>query len=540
MLETKPQILLHHLNFTVQNDRALLRGLDLALSARKTGLIGRNGMGKSSLLKLIVGELIPDAGHVYVNGSIAYCPQQFPLAPNTTVAQVFGIEEKLKALTAITNGSLDEDNFKLIGDDWSIKERAQQQLDQFNLMHLDLDTKIKHLSGGERTRLYLASTFFADADFTLLDEPTNNLDITAKETLYNRVLTWKKGLLIVSHDRTLLNFMDEIIEITTKEVQTYGGNYDDYAEQKNLQHHARERDLTDAKKALVLSQSSIQASREKREHRQSRGRKAFLTGKVDKLSANSKRGRSERTECRLVTQSEMLLKNANQKLKEAKSNIEVIEKISVSLPKTYVPNQKIVLEIENLTFIYPNQNSSSALIHQFNLKMAGPERIALVGPNGSGKTTLIKLILNQLPFLQGKITLGVDQVSYLDQQINLLDGNLSLLDNFLKLNPASKNIDAHHALAKFLFRNVTVNKLVTDLSGGEKLRAALACVLMTNSPPKLLILNEPTNYLDLESIASIESALSCYQGAMIIISHDMTFLKNIKISRQVYAPFNAS
>ncbi len=537
MLHVIPQILIHHVNYSIPNDRMLFQALNLSLSAKKIGLIGRNGTGKSTLLKLIMGEVLPDAGSIHVTGELSYCPQQFDEPGETCIAHVLGVKTKLDALSRIEAGSTHEEDFKLVDDDWLIAERTHQQLIEFGLQHIALTSTLDMLSNGEKTRLYLAKAFLTHPDFIILDEPTNNLDSASRAYLYTAIAKWKKGLIVVSHDRALLNLMDEIIELTTLGATIYGGNYDHYITQKELHLQANLRELSDAKKALTSSKISIQGSREKREQKKSRGRKLRLTGKTDKMSANSKKGRSEKTQSRLATQSEMLLQNAKEKLQEAKSKIECIENINVDLPKTFVPNGKVIVEINNLSFSYTEH--SSPIINQFNMKIMGPERIGLMGKNGCGKTTLIKLIMQSLTPSSGSIKLGVDQISYLDQTTKILHEQSSILDNFLRLNPSANQMDAQHALAKFLFRNVNANKLVKNLSGGEKLRAALACTLMADIPPQLLILDEPTNHLDINSIASIESALSCYQGTMIIITHDMTFLKNINVTRCIYAPFHA-
>lgn len=249
------------------------------------------------------------------------------------------------------------------------------------------------------------------------------------------------------------------------------------------------------------------------------------------MAANSKRGRSERTQSKLLIKEERLTNQAETQLQSVREKIETHEEIHVDLPETVVPNGKVILAIEQLSFCYPN--ASDAIIQDFNLTMQGTERVALVGDNGSGKTTLIKLILGVLQPQAGQIYLGTSHISYLNQNTSLLNYEFSVLENFLMLNPAATEDDAYRCLVQFLFKNIATHKLVKYLSGGEKLRALLACVLMSTQPPQLLILDEPTNHLDLHSIHSIESALKNYQGAMIVISHDQRFLENSGVTRSV-------
>ncbi len=346
---------------------------------------------------------------------------------------------------------------------------------------------------------------------------------------------WQGGIVIASHDRTLLNFMEEIIELNTLGVACYGGNYAHYIEQKSIEQAAHVRSLEDAKKLLQKTSQTIQASREKHEQKQSYGRNLRKSRSIDKMAANSKKGRSERTQNKLSIKQERLTDHAETKLEAAKANIEINDEIHVELPATRVPHGKLILHLEQVTFSY--SHTQKPIIKRFSLQLCGPKRVALAGKNGSGKTTLVNLILGQLKPAIGTIDLGTKHICYLDQQASLLNPGLSLLENFMALNPSVKEYDAYRCLAAFLFKNITVHKLIKQLSGGEKLRAVLACVLMTKQPPQLLILDEPTNHLDLSSVLQLESALKNYQGAMIVISHDQEFLKNIGIEQVLYAPF---
>ncbi|VVC75703.1 putative ABC transporter ATP-binding protein YbiT [Aquicella siphonis] len=534
MTHKTPQILINHLNYATASGKPLFQGLSLFLGNERTGIVGRNGIGKSSLLKLIAGELSPVSGSIQVQGTLGYCPQIFQPAETVTVSELLNVRQKIEALTRIENGSTNDADFLAVGDDWTLHGRVMQQLSAFGLAHLALDQPVHCLSGGEKTRLLLCRALNTDADYLILDEPTNNLDMDARRHLYQRISQWEKGMLIVSHDRVLLNLMQHIIELNTLGMTQYGGNFDHYQEQKALLQSAREHEAADARKTLAKTSAALQLARERAEQKRARGRRLFTTGKIDRLFANSKKGRSERTQGRMARQKESLTHIAEQRLEQARANIEITREIQLNLQESCIPNGKILLEIKELSFSYDKEQP---VIHQFNLHLAGPERIALIGRNGSGKTTLVKLILGELEAEAGKIYLGTDHISYLDQNAASLDPELSILDNFLAVNPDATTLDAYAALATFLFRNTAAQRLVKHLSGGEKLRAELACTLLSRQPPRLLILDEPTNHLDLESLASVESALKDFQGAIIAISHDEKFLHNINITRLIYAPF---
>jgi len=534
IMSFRPQIVIHQLTYFLPNQQNIFNALDLVINHSKIGLVGRNGVGKSTLLKLIAGELKPLSGTLETTGKIAYLPQNSAIEPQEIVADMLGIKQKLEALARILQSSSATEDFIILNDNWTVKEDAQQQLAAFNLAHIALDQLTKTLSGGELTRLRLVKLFMNNADILLLDEPTNNLDAPTRDLLYQALAKSTAMQLIVSHDRNLLMMMDEIIELTTLGGFRYGGNYQHYYKQKAIETAAKQQQLEEAKRSLKKTAQSIQLSHERHEQRRAKGIKLRRTGKIDKLSANAAQGRSERSQRRLVTQKDQMLEESCEKLQAAKEKIEISDKIKVDLPETQVPAGKILVKIDKLTFSYAQQ--AEPLIKNFNLTIQGPERIALAGANGCGKTTLVKLILGELTPIAGEVMkFGI--TSYLDQQTTLLTADLTLLENFLRLNPKTTEQEAYHCLAQFLFKNIQATKKVAVLSGGEKLRAALACVLLSAQPPQLLILDEPTNHLDLTSIYSLESALNCYQGAMIIISHDQAFLKNINIQQIINAPF---
>lgn len=543
---THTQILIHKMSYHLPNGLALFTNLNLALSNHKIGLVGKNGIGKSTLIKLIAGELHLHAGSIHMHGNIAYVGQNSIISPEFTVAKILGYEDKLNALHRIEHGSSDPIDFSILNDDWTIKDRLQKVLKMFGLDAISQNSKISNLSGGELTRLLLTKAFSSSADFILLDEPTNHLDMHAREELYHVIQNWKGGLIVASHDRTLLNLMDEIVEISSLGVSSFGGNYDAYKAQKECLTDAKKNQFYQAKIFLEKTKRSVQITKEKHEQRQTQGRMLRKRGDQPKILLDAMKNRSTASLEALNSQHGRMLDSAHEKLRVAKEQLELVDEIHVALPNTYVPNGKVILEIKDLTFVY--SEASNPIIDGFNLTMKGSRRIALSGKNGAGKTTLINLILSSIhsPFqktntqlhpLRGKIYLGTERVSYLDQNANQLNPDISILDNFMKLNCDVKVNDAYQALAQFLFKNVTALKLVKHLSGGEKLRALLACTLMSSHPPQLLILDEPTNHLDINSMKSIESALQNYMGAMIIISHDLTFLEAIGIERIIYAPF---
>ncbi|EKE01632.1 MAG: hypothetical protein ACD_21C00087G0004 [uncultured bacterium] len=535
-MQHSARIIIQDLSYKTPDNKSIFEGLTLTFGAGKTAIVGRNGSGKTTLIKLITGELSPIFGSIKTNGTVAVCPQNINALTQGNIADVFNATAKLNALEKIVAGSVDEKDFVALNDDWNIQKRIQEQLKAFGLEKLHLKQQVGALSGGEITRLLLAKTFATNANFLILDEPTNNLDITAKQLLYEQVKRWEKNLIIISHDRKLLELVQQIVEISPMGIKSYGGNYHDYLEQKNSEQTAKERQLADAKKELQKTKQSIQITRERRAQRESQGVHVKKSGSQAPIILDGIRQRATRTQGKLATREGLMLTKAQKTLVAAKENVEISEEINFALPNTRVPNGKVVVCLEQVGFSY--SNSKESVVDRFNLTIIGPERIAIVGDNGSGKTTLVKLIMGELVPVSGNITQGVENIRYLDQQASLLDPQLSVLNNFKVFNPQMKETEARFCLASFLFRDRDALKLVTDLSGGEKTRALLACVLMASQPPQLLILDEPTNHLDLPSISAIENALNCYQGALIVISHDEVFTNNIGITKIIQSPFN--
>ncbi len=529
-MTNQPQILVQQLNYLTSDNQSLLNHLTLSIGQQKTAIVGRNGIGKSTLLKLIVGELKPTSGKIHLSGTISYCPQNFSFCLDSTVSESLGISEKLSALDRIAKGSSELDDFETVGDDWDIKSNVKHHLKSFDLADISLNRTLRSMSGGEITRLWLAKAFFEYSDYLILDEPTNNLDMKSKQALYRAIKEWQKGLIVVSHDRYLLGLMDQIIELTSIGAKLYGGNYEHYVEQKALEQSALSRQLNDAKKQIIKTKEVIQKTHEKHDQRIARGKKTRKSGGQSKLILDGMKERSGKTSGKLATKEERLLVNTEQRLHEAKEKMEMTYEINIELPRTHVPTHKIIAQLENVSFKYGSQKSQP-IINHFDLIIKGPERIALMGDNGSGKTTLVKLMQGKLKPCDGKIHMGVSSVRYLDQYADILNPDLTILENYRKLNADMKEIEARFNLADFLFRDKDALKLVANLSGGEKLRAALACVLTSNEPSQLLILDEPTNHLDLENITALESALNCYQGALVVISHDVRFIENIAVTR---------
>lgn len=515
------------ISFTFPNGRQLFNRLNLSLGSEKSGLVGNNGIGKSTLLRLLAGNTQPTSGVVNISGIIGYLSQLFIFPDNTTVSDALDMTQKLEAFDRITRGDHNDLDLEILGSDWNIIERIQKQLHSIGLKDIPLDRDIKTLSGGEITRVMLAKILLQNPDYLILDEPTNNLDHHSRQILFNIIKHWKNGLLIVSHDRTLLSLMDQIIELSTLGIKIYGGNYPDYLAQKKIKQNAASRHFHDAQKTIKKIKHDIQKSREKQQKKAKYGKQKAQKKGMSKVEKTALKERSGQTNKALQFKEQRKLEHARQQLSKASEKIDIVKKMHIDLAATEVPQGKIILNIKDLTFSYPQQ--ARPIVKNFNLTLTGPKRIAITGPNGSGKTTLLKLIMGKLTPTFGSIHLGTKQITYLDQHLALLDLDRTILENFENHSPNLSPEECRNRLGAFLFRGETVSNIVGNLSGGEKLRVALACILLGKNSTQLLILDEPTNHMDLESIAILEYALNEYKGAIIVVSHDRFFLDNLKL-----------
>jgi ATPase subunit of ABC transporter with duplicated ATPase domains len=522
-----PFITLDGLTYRAPDGRTLLENLTLVFGGERTGLVGANGCGKTTLLRLVLGELTPAAGTIAVRGRIGALRQSLAPPPDASLADLLGASEDLARLERIDRGEASEAD--LADADWSLPARLEAALAEVGLAGFDLARSAASLSGGEITRAHLARLLIARPDVILLDEPTNNLDSDARATVRRVLADWRGGALVVSHDRAVLRGMDRIVEISGLGARVYGGGYDLYAQRRDEEAAAAERDLETAVREARRMEREIQATRERQDRRDAAGLRAKARGDQPRIVLNAMGARAEQTRGGQDRLADRKRADARATLDMARARVERLRRLEFDLPSSGLPAGKLVLAFEAVGFAWPG---SEPLLSGVTFRISGPARFAVSGPNGAGKTTLIRLAAGDLAPTSGRVTRGSPAV-VLDQRAALLRDDQTLLENYRRLNPATDDNTAHAALARFLFRNVAAMKLAGDLSGGERLRAALACVLMGSRPPQLVILDEPTNHLDLASIGAVESALAAYDGALLVVSHDEDFLAAVGVDARV-------
>ncbi|GAA4241139.1 ATP-binding cassette domain-containing protein [Actinomadura meridiana] len=516
------------LSFAWADGTIVLDGLDTAFGTGRTGLIGVNGSGKSTLLKIVAGELRAASGTVSVEGEIGYLPQNLVLDDAATVADLLGVAGTRAALHAIERGEATEENFAAVGDDWDVEERARAELDRLGLDHLDLDRTVRTLSGGEAVMVGLAARFLARPDVLLLDEPTNNLDLDARHRLYDAVASWTGVLVVVSHDRELLDRVDAIADLRGGAVRTFGGNLSAYEELLAVEREAAERGVRAAETDLRRQKRELEEAHVKLARRRRYGARMQETKREPKIVMGARKRQAQESAGKHRIMHEERLADARSRLTEAEEAVREDAEIRVELPATRVPAGRTVVTVTGLDAPDPDVGTLTELI------VRGPERIALTGPNGSGKTTLLRTLIGDRVPEGVTVRIGVDGVRYLPQRLDVLDGSLSVLDNVRAQAPSTSPSEVRAALARFLFRGARAERPAGTLSGGERFRAVLASLLLAEPAPQLLLLDEPTNNLDMASAAQLAQALTAYQGALIVVSHDVPFLRTLGIIRWLH------
>lgn len=507
-------------------DGAGFSDLSFTFASERTGLIGRNGVGKTTLLKIIESAVPPASGAVSVNGTIGVLRQSLQPTPGKTVADLFDARTGLDLLARAEAGSAAAE--ELAEADWTLETRITSALADAGLS-IGPETPLASLSGGQRTRAALAALVFASPDFILLDEPTNNLDRDGRRDVRRLLANWKNGAVVVSHDRELLEEMDAIVEMTTLGVTRYGGGWSLYAERKAQELAAVRHDFADAEKRVAQTARDAQEAVERKARKDAGGRRKAARGDMPKILLGGLKRKAENTGGALTRLAEKLGDQAEAELIGAREKIEILMPLTVALPSTALPGSKAVLAMESVTAGY---EPGTPILRDFSFSIFGPERVALTGPNGSGKSTVLALVTERLKPWSGKVSVLVKS-AMLDQRVDLLDPTLSIRDNFRRLNPGATENECRAALARFMFRADAALQIAGTLSGGQLLRAGLACTLGGQSPPQLLILDEPTNHLDIHSIEAIEAGLKAYDGALLVVSHDERFLDNIGVTRRI-------
>lgn len=527
-------IIIKDLSYTHTDKEVLFSNLNLIInSGEKTALTGNNGCGKSTLMRILAGEASPGTGSVHCSEHLYYVPQHFGQYDGRTVAQVLGIDRKLTALHAILNGDTAEEHFARLDNDWNIEERTQAVLHAWHLNGISLLRPLEGLSGGEKTRLFLAGMELKEPDTLLLDEPTNHLDTAGRKRLYDFVHRTSATVLVISHDRTLLNLLPAICELSRNGLACYGGNYDFYKEQKEVHRNALQQQLEEKEKALRLARKTAREMEERKARQNTRGEKASIKKGIPRILLGGLKNHAENSSSKLSNVHAEKTDKIQQEITNLKGSLPQTNKLKTDFNASALHIGKILVTAQNINFHYSDSNTNLWTV-PLSFQLRSGNRFCIKGDNGSGKTTLLKLITGELTPTGGTIERADFTYIYLDQEYSLIQNEYTVSEQAEAFN--LRHLPEHETktiLNRYLFPQDVWNKPCSKLSGGEKMRLAFCCLMIADNTPDLFILDEPTNNLDIESIEIITATIRNYQGTVLAVSHDRDFLKETGIEQEI-------
>lgn len=537
-------ISIQQISYIHPDKEVLFSDLNFAISkGQKLGLVGNNGCGKSTLLQIIAGQLSPSSGVIVRPDDLYYIPQHFGQYDSLTIAQALQIERKQQALHAILAGDVSNENFTILNDDWNIEERSITALDLWGLGQFTLSYPMNLLSGGEKTRVFLAGMDIHHPSVILMDEPTNHLDSSGRQRLYDWVEKYRSTLLVVSHDRTLLNLLPEICELEKHQINYYGGNYEFYKEQKTLMQEALQQRIEEKEKALRIARKVARETAERRDKQNVRGEKSNIKKGVPRIVLNALQGKSEKSTSKLTGVHQEKAEKLTNERNQLRGSLSPTAALKTDFNSSSLHTGKILVTAKEINFSY-HSNSINNDIQENSIskqqlwqapvsfQLKSGDRLRIEGANGSGKTTLLKLITGQLQPQEGALTRTDFSYVYLNQEYSIIDDRNSILEQAYAFN--SRNLPEHEIkiiLNRYLFPASEWDKSCRKLSGGEKMRLAFCCLMISNNTPDMFILDEPTNNLDIQSIEIITATIKNYAGTVIAISHDNYFIQEIGVEQ---------
>lgn len=521
-------LLLQQVSYAHPNKELLFEQLNLSLNTNnKWALVGNNGSGKSTLLKLIAGELSPLSGIIQCAERPYYIPQLFGQYNHISVGVALGVDQKLSALQRILAGDTSEAQFELLNDDWTIEERCQEALAYWELSGIDLEQPMSKLSGGQKTKVFLSGIMIHQPGFVLLDEPSNHLDAASRTILYEFVRQYRGAMLIVSHDKRLLNLLDTTLELSRDGLKTYGGNYDFYIAQKAIEQAALLDDVHSKEKELRKAREKERETIERQQKLDARGKKKQEKSGVPRIMMNTLRNNAEQSTAKTKAVHGEKISGIREDLSALRAALPDLDKMRLGFDESAFHNGKLLFEARDINFSF----EGVPLWEQGrNLEIHSGDRLAIKGRNGSGKTTLINAILGgQLPD-SGTLQRNNFRSVYIDQEYALIDNTLSVYEQLQRYNESAlEESELKNKLTHFLFFKDSWDKSCAVLSGGERMRLALCCLSLSKQAPDLIVLDEPTNNLDIQNVAILTHAIRDYKGTVVVVSHDEDFLEAINV-----------
>ena len=518
----------------------IFNGINLTIQPGSVyGLLGKNGIGKSTLLYMMCGLMFPHKGSIRFDG--IEVKRRLP----ETLEKIFLVPEEfdLPSISIddyVRRNSVFYPNFNI--------DQFNQYLSDFELEHTK---NLAKTSMGQKKKYLVSFALATNTPLLLMDEPTNHLDSSGRQRLYDWVEKCHSTLLVVSHDRTLLNLLPEICELEKHQLTYYGGNYEFYKEQKTLMQEALQQRIEEKEKALRIARKVARETAERRDKQNVRGEKANIKRGVPRIVLNALQGKSEKSTGKLNSVHQEKADKLTEERNQLRGSLSPTAALKTDFNGSSLHTGKTLITAKDINFGYhsaPNDSDSQSdnepsennlpeqLLWQtpVSFQLKSGDRLRIEGTNGSGKTTLLKIITGQLQPQTGTLTRADFSYVYLNQEYSIIDDRNSVLEQVYAFN--NRNLPEHEIkiiLNRYLFPASEWDKSCRKLSGGEKMRLAFCCLMISNNTPDMFILDEPTNNLDIQSIDIITATIRNYTGTVIAISHDNYFIREIGIEQRI-------
>lgn len=508
--------------------RSLFPPLDAQFDARPTGLVGRNGVGKSVLAQVIAGLREPSAGHCRRIGRVHYLDQQITVAKGQRVAALAAVDKVVDALRRIEAGSTAQADFDAVGEQWTLHDTLRHALADAGLDGVDVDTPVDNLSGGQRMRVALVGALLQPAALLILDEPSNHLDVAGRQWLAAALRQRGQGVLLVSHDRLLLEQLERIVELSPQGLRSHAGSFSSYAQLRAAERTAAEALLQQRRHERHKGEQALHAQRQRLEQRSARGHREAASANQAPILLGLQRQRAEASNGKALQQLSERHDGLHEAVRQAHAQLGSPPPVLLApVLEKAAPAWVARLQQVRLPHV-------AAPLQTLDLALRRGERLAVSGANGSGKSTLLKVLAGQLAAVSGQVQVSVP-AALLDQELALLPADASALAALHARNPGMAQGELRSRLSLLGLDAAQVQQASAQLSGGQRLKAALACALYADPPAQLLLLDEPGNHLDLEALAALEALLRQYHGTLVVVSHDAAFLQAIGITARLQA-----
>lgn len=497
----------------------------------KCAIVGNNGVGKSTLLEILAGKIPSASGDVVCDDAPYMIPQHFGQFDGMSVAEALGLADKLRALSILLDGRGTDKEYDLLDDEWDIQERLLEAFDRWEIGHVAADMLMQNLSGGEKTKVFLAGLDIYKPSVVLMDEPTNHLDASGRSLLYEYIARTSRTIVIVSHDRTLLNSVSMIYEMSPSGMQFYPMNYDAYRATVEAETSAKVAQLENRQKELAKAEKAARKTIERQQKHASRGEKQSAKKCVARISMGLLRNKSEATTSRLNRVQQEKTEAMKREIAAMRSTINDYAGIKIDIGNSVMAGRKLLVEAKDVTFRYAGRETLWSQ-NPLQLSIVSGERIRIQGNNGCGKSTLLKLIAGTLRPAGGEMFRNEAlNILYLDQEYSCVDNELTVYGQLEACNSNKAEHELKTLLNRFLFTSATWHKKCGCLSGGEKMKLALCRLIVSGNTPDMIIADEPTNNIDIASMDILAATLKNYKGTLLVVSHDEQFVRDVGIDR---------